>query len=103
MIAKGQLPVSDFVAFFLYVGSIFMKPVMRLTLFTEMYQRGMAGFARFCEIMDDEPDFVDAPDAINCDRVQGNIQFKNVSFSYDHSSKIINNINFKIKVIFFKY
>ena len=97
MIAKGQLPVSDFVAFFLYVGSIFMKPVMRLTIFTEMYQRGMAGFARFCEIMDDEPDFVDAPDAINCDRVQGNIQFKNVSFSYDHSSKIINNINLNIK------
>ena len=97
MIAKGQLPVSDFVAFFLYVGSIFMKPVMRLTIFTEMYQRGMAGFARFCEIMDDKPDFADAPDAINCDRVQGNIQFKNVSFSYDHSSKIINNINLNIK------
>lgn len=97
MIAKGQLPVSDFVAFFLYVGSIFMKPVMRLTIFTEMYQRGMAGFARFCEIMDDKPDFADAPDAINCDRVQGNIQFKNVSFSYDHSTKIINNINLNIK------
>lgn len=97
MIAMGQLPVSDFVAFFLYVGSIFMKPVLRLTVFTEMYQRGMAGFARFCEIMDDKPDFADAPNAINCDRLQGNILFKDVTFSYDHSSKVINNINLNIK------
>lgn len=97
MIAMGQLPVSDFVAFFLYVGSIFMKPVLRLTVFTEMYQRGMAGFARFCEIMDDKPDFADAPNAINCERLQGNIIFKNVTFSYDHSSKVINNINLNIK------
>lgn len=97
MIAMGQLPVSDFVAFFLYVGSIFMKPVLRLTVFTEMYQRGMAGFARFCEIMDDKPDFADAPNAINCDRLQGNILFKDVTFSYDHSSKVVNNINLNIK------
>ncbi|MFA7069150.1 MAG: ABC transporter ATP-binding protein [Acidaminococcaceae bacterium] len=97
MIATGQLPVSDFVAFFLYVGSIFMKPVLRLTVFTEMYQRGMAGFARFCEIMDDNPDFADAPDAINCERLHGNILFKDVTFSYDHSSKVINNINLNIK------
>lgn len=97
MIATGQLPVSDFVAFFLYVGSIFMKPVLRLTVFTEMYQRGMAGFARFCEIMDDKPDFADAPDAINCERLHGNILFKDVTFSYDHSSKVINNINLNIK------
>ena len=97
MIAMGQLPVSDFVAFFLYVGSIFMKPVLRLTVFTEMYQRGMAGFARFCEIMDDKPDFADASDAINCDRLDGNIFFKDVTFSYDHSSKVITNINLNIK------
>jgi len=97
MIATGQLPISDFVAFFLYVGSIFMKPVLRLTMFTEMYQRGMAGFARFCEIMDDKPDFADDPNAITCDRLQGNILFKDVTFSYDHSSKIINNINLNIK------
>jgi len=97
MIALGQLPVSDFVAFFLYVGSIFMKPVLRLTVFTEMYQRGMAGFARFCEIMDDKPDFADAPNAISCDRLRGNILFKDVTFSYDHSSKVINNINLNIK------
>ncbi len=97
MIATGKLPVSDFVAFFLYVGSIFMKPVLRLTVFTEMYQRGMAGFARFCEIMDDKPDFADAPNAISCDRLHGNIFFKDITFSYDHSSKVINNINLNIK------
>ena len=45
LIARGKLTLSDFVAFLLYVN-IFMKPLFRLTIFTEMYQKGMAGFHR---------------------------------------------------------
>ena len=46
MIATDRLKLSDFVAFLLYVN-LFMKPLLRLTVFAEMYQRGMAGFSRF--------------------------------------------------------
>lgn len=96
MIAKEELLMSDFIAFFLYVG-IFMKPVFRLMVFTEIYQRGMAGFYRFCEIMDEKPDFGDSAQAIECAQLDGNIVLKNVSFSYDESNNIISNVNLTVK------
>ena len=58
MINEGTLALSDFVAFLLYVN-IFMRPVFRLTILAEVYQRGMAGFHRFEEIMHTEPSIED--------------------------------------------
>jgi len=95
MIAYGTLQVSDFVAFLLYV-TIFMRPVYRLTILMEVYQRGLAGFTRFCEIMDEKPDFGDAPGAVECQHVKGKITLSNVSFSYDENTKVISQVNLNI-------
>ncbi len=81
LIAADKLPFSDFVAFLLYVN-LFMKPLLRLTVLTEMYQRGMAGFQRFYEIMQLQPEIQDRSDAIDCKNVKGEIEFDHVSFSY---------------------
>ena len=51
MVAWHKLSMADFVAFFLYIN-LFMKPILRLMVFTEMYQRGMAGYQRFHELME---------------------------------------------------
>ena len=59
LVTSGQLQLSDFVAFFLYIG-LFMKPLLRLTAFTEIYQRGMAGYNRVHELMQQQPDFADS-------------------------------------------
>lgn len=81
MIAKGSLTFSDFVAFFLYVN-LFMKPILRLMVFTEMYQRGMAGFNRFNEMMAHKVEIDDAPCAISQGTVKGHITFEDVTFGY---------------------
>ena len=81
LISKGRLSYSDFVAFFLYVN-LFMKPVLRLMVFTEMYQRGMAGFQRFQEMMATYVEIQDAPNAIASGKVEGRITFEKVSFGY---------------------
>ena len=81
LISKGRLSYSDFVAFFLYVN-LFMKPVLRLMVFTEMYQRGMAGFQRFQEMMATSVEIQDAPNAIASGKVEGRITFEKVSFGY---------------------
>lgn len=81
MVANDQLALSDFVAFFLYVN-IFMKPVFRLLMFTEMYQRGMAGYHRFNEMMQHKVEIDDAPDAIAAGEIKGRITFENVTFGY---------------------
>lgn len=81
MVAGNKLAFSDFVAFFLYVN-LFMKPVLRLMVFTEMYQRGMAGFHRFNEMMAQQAEITDAPDAVASGEIKGHITFENVTFGY---------------------
>ena len=81
MIASGKLLFSDFVAFLLYVN-LFMKPLLRLTVLTEMYQRGMAGFQRFYELMNLAPEIRDLPGAVEAKDIRGEIEFEHVSFSY---------------------
>lgn len=94
LIAANKIQLSDFIAFLLYVN-LFMKPLLRLTVFTEMYQRGMAGFARFYEIMQIKPEIIDAKDAIECKNINGSICFKNVTFSYG-KNKVLDNVSFNI-------
>ena len=95
MIAKDLLSLPDFVAFLLYVN-IFMRPVFRLTILTEMYQRGMAGFARFQEIMHIEPTIKDPPHPVEIMDARGGICFDNMSFGYNDKRMILNHLNFNI-------
>lgn len=95
MVADGQLPLSDFVAFFLYVN-IFMKPVLRLLMFTEMYQRGMAGYNRFNEMMQHEVEIDDAPDAIAAGEIKGRITFENVTFGYLQDKPVLKHFDLDI-------
>ena len=85
LIAADELTLSDFVAFLLYVN-----------LFTEMYQRGMAGFARFHEIMSKPEEIKDVGDAIPCTNIKGEIVFENVTFGYLEGKNVLENINLRI-------
>lgn len=95
MVANDQLALSDFVAFFLYVN-IFMKPVFRLLMFTEMYQRGMAGYHRFNEMMQHKVEIDDAPDAIAAGEIKGRITFENVTFGYLQDKPVLKHFDLDI-------
>lgn len=95
MVANDQLALSDFVAFFLYVN-IFMKPVFRLLMFTEMYQRGMAGYHRFNEMMQHKVEIDDAPDAIAAGDIKGRITFENVTFGYLQDKPVLKHFDLDI-------
>jgi ATP-binding cassette subfamily B protein len=92
MIVMAQLALSDLVAFLLYVG-IFMRPVFRLTVLAEVYQRGMAGLRRFEEVMETENTISDpacpAPFAEPC----GEIAFRHVTFSYDGVHEVLQDLD----------
>ena len=96
MISKNQLSYSDFVAFFLYVN-LFMKPVLRLMVFTEMYQRGMAGFNRFQEMLATPVEIEDAPNAIAAGKIEGRITFEKVNFGYLDERQILKDFSLDIK------
>lgn len=95
LINQGLMTFGELVAFFLYVG-LFMKPLMQLLGFSEMYQRGMAGFKRFYDLMQEVPEIVDAPDAKICPPCKGKIDFENVSFAYADGRPVIRNLTLSI-------
>jgi len=95
LICKSELDPVLLVTFTMYV-SAFISPVKRLAAFAEQYLLGMAGFSRFCEIMDIEPDIKDAPDAKTLENVHGEICFHDVSFAYDEGRNVLSNIDLNI-------
>ena len=94
-IYKQWMSIADFLAFIMYVG-VFLQPIARLSNFMQQFESGMTGVERFVEIMDVEPDIIDAPDAKELKDVHGEIGFENVSFSYDENEKVLQNIDISI-------
>lgn len=95
LINKGLMSFGELVAFFLYVG-LFMKPLMQLLGFIQIYQRGMAGFKRFYELLQEKPEITDAPDAKSCPSCKGNITFDNVSFAYADGRPVIRGLSLNV-------
>ncbi|MDD7735266.1 MAG: ABC transporter ATP-binding protein, partial [Bacillales bacterium] len=85
---------ADYLAFVVSI-SLFISPLTTLINFVEQYQDGTTGFKRFLEIMDEKPE-KENPNAIEDVSLQGNIEFKNVYFSYETKANILNDISFKI-------
>ncbi len=96
LIMKGDMISVDLFTFTLYVGA-FVAPIRRLTNFSELLFTGRAGFDRFLEIMREEPEIKDRPDAVEMKKTKGVIEFKDVSFSYDPQKPILRDINLKIE------
>ncbi|SMB92026.1 ATP-binding cassette, subfamily B [Desulfonispora thiosulfatigenes DSM 11270] len=95
LIYYNQLKVGEFVGFFLYV-SMFMKPIRKIVDLMEIYQRGMAGFRRFMESLDLQPEITDSKEAITLNKVTGKITFDNVNFSYTKNKAVLKDINLTI-------
>ncbi len=93
----GKIDFGDYSAFIVSVN-LFINPVMTLINFMEQYQNGVTGFQRFCEIMDMEPE-KDDPGAEDCGTLEGHIEFKNVSYSYedDKDTEVLHNVSLDIK------
>ena len=96
LMAKGLVPVADFVAFLLYIN-IFTDPIKTLIDFTEQFQNGYSGFERFVEILSIEPDIEDKEGAVPLTNVRGDITFDDVSFKYkDTAHRVLRHINLSV-------
>lgn len=90
----GKLDYGDLVAFMLSI-TLFISPVENLLMFSEQLQDGVTGFKRFVEVMDAKIE-EDSENAKDIDRPKGDVEFKNVSFSYDGERQVLSDINLKI-------
>lgn len=94
-VAEGKITNGDLVAYLIYINQ-FLDPVKRLANFVEEYQRGMAGFTRFVEIKEIQPDIVDKENAIEIKKSSGKVEFEKVKFSYDNKNTILSDIDLKV-------
>ncbi len=78
---SGEVEIGVLVAFIAALNNFF-DPIQSLSQFYTTYQAGMAALDKIFELLDEEPELVDAPDAVVLDRVAGEIEFDDVSFSY---------------------
>ena len=78
---NGGITVADFTAYLMFVTTL-LTSVRRIVEFTEQFQRGITGIERFFEIMDEPVEIEEAPGAKELSQVQGDIEFKDVTFSY---------------------
>ena len=96
-IIHGSITASDYMAYLLYVNTL-LTSIRRIVEFMEQFQRGMTGIERFCEIMDEQPDIQDAPDAVELKNVRGDVTFDHVSFHYsDNDKNVLADINFEVR------
>lgn len=97
LMMKGELSAADLVTFLLYINN-FTEPVKKLVNFTEQFQNGYSGYERFVEIMNIAPDIKDKEDAKSLDRVQGEIQFEDVSFHYsENKENVLSHVNLDVR------
>ncbi|MBO0992159.1 ABC transporter ATP-binding protein [Bacillus sp. SD088] len=93
---NGKLTYGELVSFVLYVN-VLIKPVDKISALLELYPKGMAGFKRFRDLIDQEPEVQDRPNAVAIDYLRGNISFEDVHFQYDEHKEVLKGIDLNIR------
>jgi ATP-binding cassette, subfamily B, bacterial len=94
-VLEGGITNGEFVGFLLLVN-VFFRPIEKLNAVLEIYPKGIAGFRRYCELVDVDPEIVDSPNAIDVGDLKGDIRYENVTFGYSGHRNVLENIDLTI-------
>ena len=90
---QGQMAIGDIIGFFMYL-SLFYTPLAALARLVEDVQTAYAGGVRVLEVLDEQPEIVDKPDAVDIGHAAGKVTFEHVSFSYQPDEPVLTDISF---------
>ena len=96
LINANSISLGDLVAFTGYIG-MFWQPIMNISQFYNQLVTNMTGAERIFEILDIEPDIKDAVGCSELPELKGEVEFRNVTFSYDESKKVLEDVSFSVK------
>ena len=91
---SGKIGFGDYSTFIVSIN-VFLSPIRQLIMFMEQFQNGTTGFKRFVEIME-TPIEEDSSTAKDIKNVQGEIEFKNVTYGYGEENDVLNDLSFKV-------
>nr|WP_269214062.1 ABC transporter ATP-binding protein [Brucella pseudogrignonensis] len=94
-VVRGELTAGGFVGFLLLVG-VFFRPIDKINSIIESYPKGIAGFQRYTRFLDTRPDIADRPDAQSVERLNGDIDYRDVRFGYSPDKSIFDGLNLSI-------
>lgn len=89
---QGEISYGDLIAFILF-ANVFVRPIEKVNTMIESYPKGFAGFKRLVEELNIKPEIQDTSYATDVETLKGNIEYKNVSFSYEENQPILENVN----------
>jgi ATP-binding cassette subfamily B protein len=95
-VIQRELTYGEFIAFLL-LTNVFFRPIEKINAIIESYPQGIAGFKRYVELLETEPDIADAPNAVEIGELQREIRFEQVSFGYERDSRVLRNIDLTIR------
>ena len=97
LVYKGDFNAGQLVEFIGYFNSV-IWPIMSVSEMIDMTSRGMASLKRIGELLDAQQSVKDRPGVKDLDNIQGNIEFRNLSFRYpDGEFNVLEDISFQIK------
>jgi len=91
-----RLELGEFMAFLL-LSNVFFRPIEKINAVIESYPKGIAGFKRYIEVIDTEPDIADAKDAVEVESLKGDIRFEKVKFGYEPGREILKGIDLSVR------
>lgn len=95
-VLKGNSTPGTFFSFLTALVMIY-EPIKSLSRVNSTIQQGMAAASRVFKILDTVPEIANRPGALPLPPLKNNIEFNNVTFSYDGKVKVLDNINLRIK------
>ena len=92
----NTLSLGELQAFISYM-MMFYQPVINLCGLSEQLESAATSAERVFEVLDTEPDIVDGEDAIEPGTLEGRVEFRNVSFTYDGFARILDRVSFSVE------
>lgn len=95
-VIQGKMTYGEFIAFVM-LSNVFLNPIQQINNVIETFPKGVAGFKRYLELLETEPDVDDAPDAKPVSNLRGDIRFENVTFGYENKEKVLQGLSLSIR------
>jgi ATP-binding cassette, subfamily B, putative efflux pump len=95
-VISSQMTVGELIAVTMYLGPLYL-PLQRFSELNVVFANSMAALERIYEIIDEKPEIVNRPDAIELTIITGDVEFNHVSFSYNHTCPVLRNISFTVQ------
>lgn len=95
LVMNNEIKIGTLIAFLMYVG-MFWRPIMNLSSFYNTLITNFSAADRIFDILDVKPIIKNSKKAKKIGKIYGNVEFKNVNFSYDENTEVLKNVSFKI-------